>query len=54
MNGMDVYKIRIPDTAKCQKIYVPENEFLSVEGEPDSWTLQKGDVIVRGICELEI
>ena len=31
VNGMDVYKIRIPDTAKCQKIYVPEKQALSAE-----------------------
>ena len=54
LNGADVYKIRIPETAACQKGYVPESEFLSLEGEPESWTLRKGDVVVRGICELEI
>lgn len=54
LNGADVYKLRIPEKVNCQKGYVQEKEFISVEGDPDSWTLQKGDVIVRGICELEI
>lgn len=54
LNSADSYKIRIPEDVDCEKAYIPENEFLSAEGVPDGWTLQEDDIIVRGICEIEI
>lgn len=57
-NGVNLattYKIRIPDHAEYDGDYVSKKEW--VESGTDvagKWTLQNGDLIVRGICEEEI
>ncbi len=52
--GADVYKIRIPEKAECKKEYIPEDEYAELEDVSGKWTIRKGDIIVRGICEIEI
>lgn len=54
LKSADVFKIRIPEDAECEKLYLSENEYVNAEDTSNSWTLQKDDYVVRGICEAEI
>lgn len=54
LNSADVYKIRIPEDAECDREYLPEDAYASEEEVSMYWTLQNGDYIVRGECLLNI
>lgn len=54
LNSADVYKIRIPEDAECEKGYVPEDEYWKIPDITWCWTLQEGDVVVLGLCDIEI
>ncbi|MEE1085819.1 MAG: DUF6751 family protein [Schaedlerella sp.] len=50
----DVYKIRIPEDAECEKVYLSEDEYMNKTDVSQYWTLREGDIVVRGICDIEI
>lgn len=55
-NPKDAYTIRIPDTADTSgKAYAEQMEYSCMDDEifPGYWTIQRGDIIVRGLSELE-
>lgn len=55
-NAKDTYTIRIPDTADTSgKAYAEQMEYSGMDDEkfPGYWTVQRGDIIVRGLSELE-
>lgn len=54
LNSADVYKIRIPEEAECDKTYIPEDEYFTLGDVSGFWTIQEDDIIVRGICDIEI
>lgn len=54
LNSADVYKIRIPEDSGCDSQYVPEDEYASAVSTAGIWTLQDGDYVVIGECDLEI
>ena len=49
-----VYKIRIPEDAECERTYLPEDEYIKAADTSDYWTIQEDDIVVHGICEIEI
>lgn len=53
LNSADVYKIRIPEDAKCAKTYISEDEYENAD-ESFYWTLREDDLVVRGICDVDI
>lgn len=54
LSSSDVYKIRIPEDAVCEKSYISSIGYLVEEDVSNYWTLQHGDIIVEGICEVDI
>lgn len=54
LNSADVYKIRIPEDAKCESVYIPEHEYANMVNPKGYWTLQEGDYIVNGACVMDI
>lgn len=54
LNGSRVYKIRIPGDVRGTENYVDEEEFFNLTDVENHWTLQDGDIIVKGICDLEM
>lgn len=54
LSTADVYKIRVPEDAECDKEYVPEDEYVHTDNGDYCWTLQNGDYIVCGECFLNI
>lgn len=54
LNSADIYKIRIPGDAECNKEYVSEDEYIGLGNADYYWTLQNGDYIVLGECFLNI
>lgn len=56
LKAADKYIIRIPDSAVCDKTFVDNRTFkaLSVEETDNCYTVQKGDMIVKGIVDDEI
>lgn len=54
LNSADVYKIRIPEGAECSRVYVPEDEYYAAAVTSGYWTLQEDDIVVRGICNIDI
>lgn len=54
LNSADVYKIRIPEHAKCDSEYIPEDTYVDCEETDRFWTLQNDDIVVYGICDMEI
>lgn len=54
INSADAYKIRIPEEAECDKSYIAENEYVSAEDVTVKWTIQESDIVVLGICEMDI
>lgn len=54
VNGADVYKIRIPASPERESTYLPEDEFAQIADASNCWTLQDGDLVVKGVCDIEI
>lgn len=54
LNSADVYKIRIPEDAECNRAYLPEDKYAAADDTEAYWTLQNGDYVVRGECLLDI
>ena len=55
VNSADIYKIRIPQNADCQSEYVSGDEWMACGCDVlGKWTLQNDDIVVRGICGLDI
>lgn len=56
LTAADKYIIRIPNSVECDKTFVDNRTFkaLSVEETDNCYTVQKGDVIVKGLIEDEI
>lgn len=54
LNSADIYKIRIPVDAQCDKTYIQEDEYNTFSDVSDYWTLQEGDVVVKGVCDKSI
>lgn len=54
LNSADVYKIRIPEHAECSRKYIPEDEYFAKQITSGHWTLQEDDIVVRGICKIDI
>lgn len=56
LKAADKYIIRIPDSVECDKTFVDNRTFkaLSVEETDNCYTVQKGDVIVKGIIDDDI
>lgn len=54
LNSADVYKIRIPEEAESSRLYVPEEEYFCREDVSGYWTLQEDDLVVCGVCDIEI
>lgn len=55
-NAKDTYTIRVPDTADTSgKAYAEPMEYSGMDDEKflGYWTIQRGDIIVRGLSELE-
>lgn len=53
----DTYTIRIPDTADTTgKAYAEQMEYSGMDDEiyPGYWTIQRGDIVVRGLSDLEV
>lgn len=48
LNSTDVYKIRIPEDAECDREYLPEDAYASTKEVAAYWTLQNGDYVVLG------
>lgn len=47
-------KIRIPEDVECDRDYIPEDEYFAAVDVSQYWTLQEGDIVVRGVCNIEI
>lgn len=54
LNSADVYKIRIPEDAECNREYISEDKYASLEDTSKHWTIQEDDIIVRGVCDINI
>lgn len=56
LKAADKYIVRIPDSVVCDKTFVDSRTFkaLSMDETDNCYTLQKGDVIVKGIIDDEI
>lgn len=54
LNSADAYKIRIPADAECDKVYIPEDGYVSAVDVSGNWTIQENDIIVPGMCGLDI
>lgn len=54
LNSAKACKIRIPEDADCEKSFLLEDEYLRKEDISSYWTLQEDDIVVRGICDIEI
>lgn len=54
VKSADIFKIRIPSNSFCEKTYLPEDEYTSVSDVSSYWTLQDGDYVVRGKCDMDI
>ena len=54
LNSAKICKSRIPEDAECVRSYIPEDEYFAVEATSGYWTLQEGDIVVRGVCNIEI
>lgn len=54
LNAADVYKIRIPVSPERENTYLPEDEFVKKIDTSNYWTLQNGDIAVKGICDVDI
>lgn len=53
VNHADLYKIRIPAGARSSQGYICAQEWRSAAACA-GWTLQNEDVVVLGICDLDI
>ncbi len=54
LNSADVYKIRIPEDAECERVYIDPESYAEMEDVSRYWTIQEDDIVVRGICSIEI
>ena len=54
LNSAKLCKIRIPENAECKRSYIPEDEYFAAADVSQYWTLQDGDIVVRGVCNIEI
>lgn len=55
LHSADVYKIRIPTSAQTGgKRYVSPSEYQEMEDVTGAWTIQNGDIFVRGLIDLDI
>lgn len=54
LKSADIYKVRIPEDAVCEKGFLPDDQYASRDDVSQFWTLQDGDIIVLGVCEDEI
>lgn len=54
LNSADAYKIRIPEDAECDKVYIPEDDYMFIDDISGNWTIQESDIIVLGACEIDI
>lgn len=54
LNAADVYKIRVLANAERERTYLPEDEFVKKTDTSNYWTLQNGDIVVKGICDVDI
>ena len=50
----EVYKIRIPADIENASDYLDEESYFNAIDVSDYWTLQNGDIIVKGICDQNI
>ena len=55
LHSADIYKIRIPaDVQSGGKRYVTPTEYQSMIDVADVWTIQNGDIFVRGLVDTDI
>lgn len=54
LNSAKLCKIRIPEDAECERNYIQEDEYFAAADVSQYWTLQDGDIVVRGVCNIEI
>ena len=55
LKSADMFKIRIPeDVDSGGKAYVPPEEYRAMENVSGVWTIQNGDIFVRGLVDLGI
>lgn len=54
LNSAEVYKIRIPADAENADQYLHPEEYVALADITGHWTIQNGDQIVIGVCDLEI
>lgn len=54
LNSAKICKIRIPEDAECNKTFLTEDEYIQMDCVSPYWTLQDGDIVVRGVCNIEI
>lgn len=50
----DVHKIRIPGDIESANQYLPASEYLQVEDREKYWTIRNDDIVVRGVCNIDI
>lgn len=52
LHSKDVYKIRIPEDAETgTKRYVTPEEYQKMEDASSAWTIQNGDIFVKGLVD---
>lgn len=54
LNGAKLCKIRIPGDVECDRSYISDDEYFAAADVSQYWTLQDGDIVVRGVCNIEI
>lgn len=55
LHSADAYKIRIPvDLGSGGKRYVTPAEYQALDDASDAWTIQNGDIFVRGLVDDDI
>lgn len=53
-NSAKLCKIRIPEDSEFNRRYIPKDEYFATADVSQYWTLQEGDIVVRGVCNIEI
>lgn len=54
MFSADVHKIRIPEEVEVADKYLSPDKYLTVEDRTQYWTLRNDDIVVRGVCNIDI
>lgn len=54
LNSADIYKIRIPEDAEYEGTYIAPEGYADLSSASGYWTIQEDDIVVRGICNIEI